>query len=187
MKYWVYKCNARGPDYARSWGDWWGHVFKPGGERTWGLTTLKGVEAVRIGDVLLAYQTDRNELVGTARVTGFEPDGKDRRIVIVPTEVIRTKMRPLKRDPRIEAVAAFAPIGDIRTVYAIDHEDALHVLRAARASLLRKPRRPVDTRTKGDLLTAFRELPVGERKQEMRLDRLLARTAAHREKVSLDW
>jgi hypothetical protein len=187
MNYWVYKCNSRAPDYAGSWGDWWEHVFEPGGERAWGLTTLKGVGDVRIGDVLLAYQTDRNELVGTARVTGFEPDGTNRRIVIVPTEIIRAKVRPLKRDPRIRAVAAFAPIGDIRTVYAIDREDALYVLRAARASLFSKSRRPVDSKTKANLLSEFRELPMRERRQVMRMVRLLARTANLREKVLQVW
>lgn len=118
MSYWIYKCNVRARSYARAWGDWWEHVFKPGGKRAWGLTTLKGVESVRVGDVLLAYQTDRNELVGTVRVTGFEPDGAERRIVIVPTEIIRAKVRPLKRDPRIRALSALAP-GDIRTAYPI--------------------------------------------------------------------
>jgi hypothetical protein len=188
MNYWVYKCNARRPDYAGSWGDWWEHVFKPGGERAWGLTTLKGVEHVDVGDVLLAFQTDRNELVGTARVTGFEPDGAAKqRIVIVPTETIRAKVRPLKRDPRIQAVSAFAPIGDIRTVYAIDRADALYVLRAARESSFSKPRRPVDKETKANLLAEFRELPANERKVVMRMVRLLARTAVFRDKVLEVW
>lgn len=186
MSYWVYKCNARAPDYAGSWGDWWEHVFEPGDERPWGLTTLKGVGDIRIGDVLLAYQTDRNELVGTARVTGFEPDGKQRRIVIEPTEIIRAKVRPLKSDSRIGALSAFAP-GDIRTAYSIDPDDALHLLRAARTSVSKRSERPVDRKTKSDLLAEFRELPASERKQVMRLVRLLARTAALRDKVLQVW
>jgi hypothetical protein len=190
MSYWVYKCNARAPSYAGSWGDWWADVFEPGGERVWGLTTLKGVDRVRVGDVLLAYQTDRNELVGTvgtARVTSFKPDGADRRIVIVPTEIIRAKVRPLKRDPRIRALSALAP-GDIRTAYEIGPGDALHLLRAARESLVEAVSPlPLDSKTKVTLVAEFRELPISERKQVMRMVRLLARTAALREKVSQVW
>ncbi len=187
MNFWVYKCNARQPSYAQSWGDWWVDVFQPGGARTWGETTLKGVDQIRVGDVLLAYQTDRNELVGTAEMIGFKRAGRERRIVIAPTETIRAKVRPLKRDPRIKALSAFAPIGDIRTAYAIDRDDALHVLRAARASRINKPHRPVDSKSKADLLAEFRELPVSERKQVLRMIRLLARTSVFREKVLQIW
>lgn len=186
MSYWVYKCNARAPSYAGASSDWWEDVFEPGGTRTWGFTTLKGVESIRVGDVLLALQTDRNELVGTARVTGFKLDGAKRRIVIVPTEIIRAKVRPLKQDPRIRALSALAP-GDIRTAYPIERDDALLLLRAARASRLQAPRRPTDAKTEASLLAEFRELPLSERKQVMRMVRFLARTAALREKVLQVW
>jgi hypothetical protein len=117
---------------------------------------------------------------------GFEQDGRERRIVIVPTETIRAKVRPLKRDRRIHALPALAP-GDIRTAYAIDRDDAFHLLRAARGSLIKTRPRAVDAKSKADLLSQFRELPVSERKQVMRLVQLLSRTAAFREKVLQVW
>lgn len=186
MNYWVYKCNARAPAYAGSWGDWWKDVFEPGTETRWGATTLKGVGDIRLGDVLLAFQTDRNELVGTALVTGFEEDDEERHIVIEPTEIIRAKVRPLKSDSRIGALSALAP-GDIRTAYSIAHADALYLLRAARESVMKMSSRPIDGKTKGVLLAEFRELPVRERRQVVRMVRLLARAAVLREKVLEVW
>jgi predicted Zn-ribbon and HTH transcriptional regulator len=187
MSYWVYKCNARGPSYAGSWGDWWKHVFEPGGTREWGVLTLKGVDRIKVGDVLLAYQTDRNELVGTAEMVGFKHKGADRRIVIRPTEIIRTKILPLKADPKIAKLSAFAP-GDIRTAYEISPADAVYLLRAARKSVLdSQPSVPVDAKSKSDLLSTFRELPAVERKRVLRMIRLLARTAALRGKVLQIW
>jgi hypothetical protein len=76
----------------------------------------------------LAYQTDRNELVGLARVVRLSPRG---RLILKPLRKIGVKVRPLKKmDARVAAIPALQP-GRIRTLYDISRSDAQRLIRAA--------------------------------------------------------
>ena len=184
MAYYVYKCNARGPEYARASGDWC-EVFDAGGIQPWGLSTLKGVDQLDVGDLLLAYQTDRNELVGVARVVRWDPEDGARRVVVEPIEPIGVKVRPLRSDPRIATIQAFKP-GDIRTAYRISAVDAKLVLDAARQAT--RERRPAVLATQHDeLIDAFADLPTRERRAVLRWIKVVARASALRPKVLRLW
>lgn len=129
--FWVYKCNSRNLPYQRAYGDW-EEVFR-GRRKIWGSTewTPEIRDKIKPGDVLIAYQTDRNELVGLVRATGWIRRGGGESLVVKPIKRIGVKVRPLKRaNPAIAAIPAFKP-GPIRTLYAISEEDARRLLKAA--------------------------------------------------------
>lgn len=97
MTFWIYKCNARSPEYANATGDW-AYVFERPEAVPWGSTTLSGVDAIGKGDVLLAFQTDRNELVGLVDVVALKPlKNGHRRLVVRRGEHIGAKARSLKK------------------------------------------------------------------------------------------
>ena len=124
----VYKCNSiRGPHL----GDW-GDFHRYGQKHRWGSTDqIPALANARPGDIILAYQTDRNELVGLATVVGLRPYGKYQELILNPGRKIGAKVRPLKQaDPRIAAIPAFRP-GPIQTLYNISSADAKRLLRAA--------------------------------------------------------
>ena len=60
MKWWVYKCNSRGG------GDW--EPFTEGERFEFGTNQYLGdMDDLRQGDKIVAYQSDRNKLVGIAK------------------------------------------------------------------------------------------------------------------------
>jgi hypothetical protein len=80
--------------------------------------------------MVLAYQTDRNCLVGLVRFVRHV--GEEAYFQVV--EEVNVKVRPLKKaDPAIAAIPAFRP-GPIRTLYAISERDALKLMEAARGA-----------------------------------------------------
>jgi hypothetical protein len=80
--------------------------------------------------MFIAYQTDRNELVGIAMVT--QSCDEDTYVHLKPLERIAVKVRPLKlADQKIATIPALQP-GPIQTLYDISHEDAEHLVAAAR-------------------------------------------------------
>lgn len=82
--------------------------------------------------MVLAYQTDRNELVGVVRVRSG-PD-MHKCVYFKAVERFRMKVRPLKQlDGRIAAIPAFRP-GQIRTLYDILPSDVNLLLKAAGAT-----------------------------------------------------
>lgn len=82
-------------------------------------------------DMVIAYQTNRNELVGLAKV--HRTCERDSFVYLTPIEEIRVKVRPLKKsDPEIAAISALQP-GPIRTIYEISLADARRMLKAAGA------------------------------------------------------
>jgi hypothetical protein len=84
-----------------------------------------------VGDHIIAYQTDRNELVGLALVKQFRKRGKHRDVVLQPIRDIRAKVRPLKsQDAKISAIPALQP-GPIKTIYDISTADAERLLAAS--------------------------------------------------------
>lgn len=71
---WIYKCNSKGREHQRTYGDW-SDVFASQSARVWGTTrVIPELAKANIGDTVLAYQTDRNELVGVARVADTMPN-----------------------------------------------------------------------------------------------------------------
>ena len=68
MATWIYKCNARNKPHQVSFGDW-DHFFAEPGDGKWGSTEwTPELCKARPEDTVLAYQTDRNEFVGIAKV-----------------------------------------------------------------------------------------------------------------------
>jgi len=112
----------------------WERVFA-GGVRLWGQPNrIPKLNDLRSGDLLLAYQSNRNELVGVARVLGFARYRGSRHVKVVPVESIGVKVRPLKKqDPRIGALDALRQ-GPVQTLYAVSKSDAEYLLRVARAA-----------------------------------------------------
>lgn len=189
MNYWVYKCNAKSPDYASTWGDWRQHVFDRPGSVRWGTTSLRGVEQIEKGDTLIAYQTDRNELVGLVDVMELQPlkDGR-RRLIVKRGELIGAKVRPLKvRYPHLATIPAFQG-GVIRTAYEISHTHARQLLAAARTEVWTPaPRQPMSKTERDEIVRVFAELPPTERRVYERLLRVVARSARLRKKVLQVW
>ncbi len=129
--YWVYKCNDKNREYQRTFGDW-AEVFESTEAQWWGTTRIVPELAhAKVGDTVIAYQTDRNELVGVARVVAWEPEGKHKWLVLKPVHRIGVKVRPLKEaNTKVARIPALQP-GQIRTLYPISRADALLLLRAA--------------------------------------------------------
>jgi predicted Zn-ribbon and HTH transcriptional regulator len=188
MAFWIYKCNARSPEYANATGDW-SYVFEHSEAVPWGNTTLSGVDAIERGDILLAFQTDRNELVGLVDVVALKPlkDGH-RRLVVRRGERIGAKVLPLKKkDTKIAGIPALQG-GPIRTAYAISEVDARRLLTAARAHVWTPaPPKPLSKAERDAVVAALAELPAEERKTYERLLRVVARTAGLRAKVLQVW
>jgi Protein NO VEIN, C-terminal len=127
---WVYKCNRRGT-FGPERGDW-EFVFASATPVAWGPpSSIPALDDLRPGDLLLCYQTDRNLLVGLARVTGFRGAGRGRRVVVQALRRIGTKVRPLKmKDRRIGRIPALQG-GRIQTIYPISTADADLLVRSA--------------------------------------------------------
>jgi len=129
--YWVYKCNSKDREYQRTYGDW-AEVFEGQGPQWWGTTEIvPELSNAKVGDTILAYQTDRNELVGVAHVVGWKPQGKFRRLILKPIRTIGVRVRPLKKtNPKVARIPALQP-GQIRTLYSISRADAAALLKSA--------------------------------------------------------
>src|SRR6266571_4794967 len=133
MAFWIYKCNSHQHPHQVAFGDW-DEFFARRGNGEWGSTKIvpELAKASR-GDVILAYQTDRNELVGVTRVVRLRPLGGYLDLILEPLEELRVKVRPLKRSSRaIARIPALQP-GPIRTLYTLSSSEADRLLRAARA------------------------------------------------------
>lgn len=104
---WIYKCNARQhPSWVLSGN--WEDVFESKRTQEWGSTQwVPDLARAQPGDVIIAYQTDRNELVGLARVVDLRPRQSFVDLMLRPIRRIGMKVRPLKKaDGRIAAIPA---------------------------------------------------------------------------------
>lgn len=131
MSWWIYKCNSQNRDYQISYGDWKG-FFDDDSDEEWGSAEwIPALSELKEGDIVIAYQTNRNELVGLAKVRqSCEVNGY---LYLAPIEVIGVKVRPLKKlYPKIAEIPALKP-GPIQTVYSISPSDARYLLKAAGA------------------------------------------------------
>lgn len=93
MRYWLYKVNRRGGPAGWS-GDWEEDLFASAKSRRWGgheASLSPEVhraldEEISVGDVIVAYQTDRKVVVGYARVESVTGRPRARGIVLQPIE-----------------------------------------------------------------------------------------------------
>jgi hypothetical protein len=131
MKWWIYKCNSRQHPDQVVYGDW-RDFFDKGRIAEWGSTEwVPALELLTRGDMVIAYQTDRNELVGLTSVHSLRRRSGYFDLFLEPLEEIGVKVRPLKKlDPIIAAIPALQS-GPIKTVYDISPSDAQALLRAA--------------------------------------------------------
>lgn len=129
MTWWVYKCNSKGLSHQKAMGDW-NDFFHGDPNEDWGCTQLvPALAKLNKGDMIIAYQTNRNELVGVAQVR--QSCQYDNCLYLNPIEIIGTKVRPLKKsDPKIEAIPAFKR-GPIQAIREISEPDAKRLLKAA--------------------------------------------------------
>src|SRR5438094_4595948 len=134
MPTWIYKCNSQNRKHHGDWNDFF--LELENGVARWGSTEwIPTLYQAKRGDTILAYQTDRNELVGIMKVAAFRRRGKYRDLSLKPLRRIGVKVGPLKKlDRRINAIPAFKR-GRIQTLYAIDQSDVQRLLRAAGVSI----------------------------------------------------
>lgn len=142
--FWIYKCNGKNREYQRTWGDW-AEVFETTEAQWWGTTeVVPELARAKIGDTVIAYQTDRNELVGVARVVAWKPQGKYRRLILKPVQRLGVRVRPLKgANPKVAQIPALQP-GPIRTLYPISETDARTLLKAAGRRVAEAANEPED-------------------------------------------
>jgi hypothetical protein len=133
MAWWVYKCNSRGRDYQRAYGDWREFFENHDPEEDWGSSdSVNGLDRLQIGDGIVAYQTNRNEVVGLARVRLLcEVDGV-LFLYLVPVQQTGFRVNPLKKEfEDVRSIKAFAP-PIIKTIYEITLAEVRALLRAAK-------------------------------------------------------
>src|SRR5262245_15386026 len=108
MSFWVYKCNAKDHPSHVCVGNW-NLFFKNDGAREWGSSEfIPAFLKLRPGDLIIAYQTDRNEIVGLAEVIKFRSRNEYRDLILRPVEKLGVRVRPLKKlDKRIAALSCF--------------------------------------------------------------------------------
>lgn len=131
MRGWVNKCNSRELPYQKAYGDW-EEFFTSNVTRRWGSTEWRpGISVLKPGDIIIVYQTNRNEIVGLAKVVRFDKPGSEGYCYLRPLRRISVKVRPLKvSHAEIAAIPAFKA-GPIKTVYDITLQDAERLLQAA--------------------------------------------------------
>jgi hypothetical protein len=131
MSWWIYKCNSQNRDYQISYGDWREFFDGDSGEEWGSAEWIPELSALKEGDMVIAYQTNRNELVGLAKVR--QSCAADGYLYLTSIELIEVKVRPLKKlDPKIAEIPALKP-RPIRTVYSISPSDARYLLNTAGA------------------------------------------------------
>jgi len=142
--FWIYKCNAKNREYQRVWGDW-AKVFQTAKVHPWGTTMIvRELAQAKVGDTVIAYQTDRNELVGVARVVAWKPQGKHKTLILKPVQRLGVRVRPLKKaNAKVAQIPALQP-GPVRTLYPISQTDARTLLRAAGLRLAEVANEPED-------------------------------------------
>lgn len=100
MRYWLYKCNTGGGP-AGYWGHWRTMVFHKKSPTQWGghYATRSPISASHIendvarGDVVVAYQTDDQAVIGFCVVTGIKGSSGDRNLYLRPIELLTTPFK----------------------------------------------------------------------------------------------
>ena len=139
MSFWIYKCNSKRAEYQNAYGDW-EEVFSGPGEQSWGSTEymrnlVELRDRIKPGDIIIAMQTNRNELVGLANVVGFKKRNGFDELFLEPLTRIGEKVLPLKkRNPAVARIPALQG-GPIRSIYEITDKDAKVLLVEAGVSV----------------------------------------------------
>jgi hypothetical protein len=138
MAWWVYKCNSKENPYKSpdeppeefDWRDFFDNLAAGGNVARWGLTSvIPALAQLQPEDMILAYQTDRNELVGLVRMVRVV--GEEVHFQMV--EEFGVRVRALKEaNPRLAEIPAFS-FGPKQTLLRISETDAQMVIDAARA------------------------------------------------------
>ena len=137
MTWYVYKVNSRNEPHQNHFGDWRTFFERTadGGRCRWGTSEIvPALSKLVEGDKILAYQTDRNSLMGFVVVDARDrEDGRDYVYLRPRVRLGRNgvRVRPMKVDPVIEAIHAFAT-NEVKTLYHIDSSDAEYILKVAR-------------------------------------------------------
>ena len=178
MTWWIYKCNNKQSYGKKSSGDW--QKYFDAGYTSWGDSQERpALDKLRKGDIVIAYQTERNELVGLAQVTQ-SPSQRDTRLYLKAVTTIGAKVRPLKEsDPKIDEIPALKA-GWIQTIYDISDSDADRLLRAA--GVPRKLLSRLQTTTRTSEEETFVE---GEKSAAARTERSAKLRVAAKEKWGL--
>ena len=102
----------------------------------WGSTEwVKALGKAQPGDPMLAYQTDRNELVGLAKLVTLKPRGEYHDLILKPLKRIGVKFPSLKElDGKIAEIPAFQPSWP-KTLYPVDHSNVQRLFRTAGLSI----------------------------------------------------
>ena len=137
MRWYVYKCNNRNDPHQNLYGDW-RHFFDrtaDGSSDHWGMPDyVPALSELAEGDKILAYQTDRNSLLGVAVVDKWGEEKGIRYVYLRPRIRLGddgVKVRPMKKvDETIASIPAFKT-NEIKTLYDITPEHAEHILQAA--------------------------------------------------------
>ncbi len=126
MSWWIYKCNSKRKPRHVVRGDWNDYFDDPAIE--WGSTRrIPQLKDLSQGDMVIAYQTDRKELVGVVKVRKAPVP----HLFLKPVEEIRAKVRPLKANPKVAAIGALMSKAR-KTLYPMRAAEAQTLLRAAR-------------------------------------------------------
>jgi hypothetical protein len=138
MAWYVYKCNGRNEQHQNHYGDWkeFFEDTSDGKSRRWGTPdVVSALAKLEPGDKILAYQTDRNSLMGVVVVGGW--DELEGRAYVSLRPIIRlgregVQVRPMKVDERIAEINAFKT-REVKTLYDISPADAEYIIEAAKS------------------------------------------------------
>lgn len=100
MRYWLYKCNTEGGP-AGYWGHWRTMVFHKKSATEWGGHYATRSTASRSyiendaapGDVVVAYQTDDQEVVGFCVISNVKGPSGDKKLYLKPIELLTTPFK----------------------------------------------------------------------------------------------
>lgn len=140
---WVYKCNAEKGPHQSSWGDWNDFFSNPRDGRwggSWGIKNPISLDILwhrmKPGDLVLAYQTDKQAAIGLCRLERFIDQYGEREMVLKPMERFArsVKLHALKKtNPALAQVRALRR-GIIQTLYETSRGEARALLVACGAS-----------------------------------------------------
>lgn len=138
MAWYVYKCNSRNEPHQNHYGEWrdFFNYAGAGDPISWGTTSrVPALSQLEKGDKILAFQSNRNSLMGLVEVDGWRVEDGCRYVYLRPLLRLGpdgVKVRPLKKvDERIDGMEPLKA-GPVKTLYEIDASDAEYLLDKAK-------------------------------------------------------
>lgn len=139
MSVWVYKCHYDSPAFASSYGDWLDFFSDPkdgswGGEWSTKSPVSENIvkNLMKKGDTIVAYQTDRKEIVGQCKVQAMKDTKDGKAIYLTPIEQYYPpiKIHDLKRKNRqLLKIKAFKQ-GPLQALHPIAMQELRFILNA---------------------------------------------------------